>query len=110
MSDAEKKLASELLSLDQGHIFSKWADSGDEDKKHAFFEQVRCERGAMRRSPPRLQASQIISKRSIAQLPCRSKPSNWDTLVESRHMSTMPKTSWKAPRLELTHLRVSSPR
>jgi len=46
ISPAEKDLATTLLSLDQGHIFAKWAVDGDEDKKHAFFEQVRIKRGA----------------------------------------------------------------
>ena len=41
MSDSEKKLATELLALDQSHRFSEWKTEGDEDKKHAFFEQVR---------------------------------------------------------------------
>jgi hypothetical protein len=41
MTDAEKALATTLLEADQGHLFSKWTSGADEDKKHAFFEQVR---------------------------------------------------------------------
>ena len=41
MTEDEKVLADKLLSLDQSHIFSQWKVDGEEEQKHAFFEQVR---------------------------------------------------------------------
>ena len=41
MSDEEKELMGILMASGQEHLFAAWEPGQDEDKKHAFFDQVR---------------------------------------------------------------------
>lgn len=74
----EARLVGVLLGAGQAHVFAGWTPGAHEDKKHAFFEQVR-DRESARGDPPRLPGARrppwrVDARRAPRTPPPRGRP------------------------------------
>ena len=90
LSDKEKELSEMLLNCGQEKLFADWAPSPtDDDKKHAFFEQVNYYE---------CRASIFCADKVIHIGGCRLVTSTRITLEEFQHTSRKLKSFSKTPR------------